>query len=165
MLGRGWLGAFLLLYLTAAGAMLLWWLAAPGPALAAFLILATVHFGSHDSPSGAPVAVLARGAIPPIAAAAAHREELTTIFGWLAGEQGAALVPWLAGPGLIVWLCAAVVTLAIEREAIGRLELIGVTPLFLFLPPCLPSPPTLRCCTRRGRCGLHCCRARRSRSC
>jgi Brp/Blh family beta-carotene 15,15'-monooxygenase len=136
-LGRGWLGAFLLLYLAAAGAMLLCWLAAPSAALVGFLILATVHFGSHDSPSGAPLAVAARGAIPPVVAAAVHREELTTIFGWLAGDQGAALVPWLAGPGLALWLCAAVATLALERRTASRLELIGVTALFLFLPPLL----------------------------
>jgi Brp/Blh family beta-carotene 15,15'-monooxygenase len=136
-LGRGWLGAFLLLYLAAAGAMLLWWLAAPGVALIAFLILATVHFGSHDSPTKATVAVFARGAVPPIVAAAAHREELATIFGWIAGHQGAALVPWLAGPGLLLWLCAAVATLALEREGGSRLELLGVTALFVLLPPLL----------------------------
>nr|WP_294168127.1 Brp/Blh family beta-carotene 15,15'-dioxygenase [uncultured Sphingomonas sp.] len=136
-LGRGWMSAFVLLYLGAAGAMLLWWLAAPGAALAAFLILATVHFGSHDSPSGAPLAVVARGAVPPVVAAAAHRDGLATIFGWIAGEQGAALVPWLAGPGLALWLCAAVGTLALERSAGSRLELIGVTAAFLFLPPLL----------------------------
>jgi beta-carotene 15,15'-dioxygenase len=136
-LERAWLPAFLLLYLAVAGAILLWWLAAPGAALAAFLLLAAVHFGSQDSLSGAPAAVFARGAIPPVIAAAAHRDELGTIFGWLAGNGGAALVPWLAGPGLLVWLCAAILTLALEPQARRRLELVGTAALFVVLPPLL----------------------------
>ncbi len=136
-LGRNWMSVFVLLYLAAAGATVLWWLVAPGAALAAFLVLAALHFGSHDSPSGSPLAVLARGAVPPVIAAAAHRAELTTIFGWLAGEQGTALVPWLAGPGLALWLCAALATLALERRTGSRLELVGVVALFVILPPLL----------------------------
>ncbi len=133
--GQRWLTAFVLLYLAGAGSALVLWLLAPGVSLAAFLLLAALHFGSHDSPTGHPVPVLARGAIPPVLAAAGHREELITIFGWIGGGGGAALVPWLAGPGLLLWLCAALATLIIEQRWSARLELLVAAALFVLLPP------------------------------
>ena len=137
VLQRHWLPIFLLLYLTAAIAALGLWLVAPAFALTAFLLLAAIHFGSHDSPSRRSLAIAARGALPPVVAAAAHPQALATIFGWLAGEDGAALVPWLAGPGLILWLCAAAATLAVEAAWRARAEFILLTAMFAIVPPLL----------------------------
>lgn len=134
-IGDWWLPAFLLAYLACAGAALTLWLASPALALGTFLVLAAIHFGSHDSPSRHPLAIAARGFLPPVIAAAAHPGELGTIFGWLAGSGGAGLMPWLAGPGLMLWLGAATVTLALEQGWRARAELLVLTALFAFAPP------------------------------
>jgi Brp/Blh family beta-carotene 15,15'-monooxygenase len=70
-----------------------------------------------------------------VIAAAAHPAEMKLLFGWIAGEGGAALVPWLAGPALLPWLCGAVAVLALEPRTTERLELVAVTALFALTPP------------------------------
>ena len=134
-LGSAWLPTFVIAYLAAAGAMLATWLTLPAVALALFLALAVLHFGEHDAPSGRTVPLLVRGALPIVVPAAGHRAELQQIFGWIAGEGGASLVAWLAGPALLAWLCGAVVTLALEARWRWRAELVGLAALFLVAPP------------------------------
>ena len=133
--GPWWVLVFVLLYLAVAAAALSLWLVAPALALALFLVLAAAHFGEHDSSSGHPLAVTVRGLAGPVVAAAAHPGALRQIFEWIAGEGGAALVPWLAGPGLLVWLCGGVAVLVLEPRTAERLELVAVTALFAFAPP------------------------------
>jgi len=134
-LGHGWFPVFLVGYLAVAAGALGLWLAAPALALTLFLAIAALHFGEHDSVSGHPLAIGVRGLVGPVVAAAAHPGEMKVIFGWIAGEGGAALVPWLAGPGLLAWLCAAVAVLVLEPGKVQRLELVAVTALFGFAPP------------------------------
>src|SRR5687768_11685814 len=80
-LGRHWAAPFLFSYLVLAGITLLLWLTVPLAALTLFLLLATLHFGSHDSASGHPLPLLVRGALPMVIASAAHPGETTAIFG------------------------------------------------------------------------------------
>jgi Brp/Blh family beta-carotene 15,15'-monooxygenase len=133
--GRSWWAVFGLLYLAATASALAFWLTAPGLALVAFLLIAALHFGEHDSSSGHPLAIAVRGSIAPVVAAAAHPGAMREIFGWIGGEGGAALVPWLAGPGLLLWLCGAVGVLALEPQRPKRLELLALTALFGLVPP------------------------------
>lgn len=133
--GRWWGAVFVLLYLAVAGAALGFWLTAPALALTLFLGIAAMHFGEHDSGSGHPLAIGVRGLAGPAVAAAAHPNEMRTIFEWIAGEGGAGLVPWLAGPGLLLWLCGAAAVLVLEPRSGERMELVVVTALFAFAPP------------------------------
>ena len=104
-------------------------------ALAAFLTLAAVHFGSHDAPSGRPAAIAARGALPITVPAAVHPQALATLFGWVAGDGGAPLVPLLGSWGLLALSGAAVATLALEPQWRSRAELVGLAGAFAVLPP------------------------------
>lgn len=133
--GRGWWALFIGAYLAVAGGMLVLWLVQPTLALLLFLALATVHFGEHDSPSGRALAIAVRGSIAVVITAAAHPGEMRQLYGWIAGEGGAALVSWLAGPALLLWLCGAVATLALEPSLKARLELLALTALFGSAPP------------------------------
>jgi Brp/Blh family beta-carotene 15,15'-monooxygenase len=130
--GRNWVLPFVIGYLALAGLTLAAWFLAPAVALALFLLLAAIHFGHHDSPSGRWLPVLVRGALPPIVAAAAHPAAIASIFDLLGGEGGVALAAVAGGPLLIIWLAGAAITLAVEGR---RLELIGLAALFAITPP------------------------------
>ena len=133
--GHWWLPLFVAGYLAVAAMVVAAWMMAPAFALLAFLALAAVHFGSHDAPSGRAVAIAARGALPIVVPAAAHPQALVTLFSWVAGDGGAALVSLLGGWGLLAWSVAAIATLALEPQWRSRAELVGLAGAVAILPP------------------------------
>jgi Brp/Blh family beta-carotene 15,15'-monooxygenase len=159
-LGPHWVAPFLLGYLGLAAATLLLWLTVPLAALTLFLLLATVHFGSHDSESGHPLPLLVRGALPIVVASAAHPAETSAIFGLLGGDaNGTLLQSWLAGPLFVPWLMGGAATLLLEPRTKDRAELVGLALLFALTPPLvafalyfglLHSPRALRAARRPG---------------
>jgi Brp/Blh family beta-carotene 15,15'-monooxygenase len=134
-LGNGWALRFVAGYLALAGLTLGLWLLEPVAALAAFLALAAVHFGEHDSRSGAWLPVLVRGALPPVVAAAAHPGEIAAIFALLAGGEGPVLAALLGGPLLVLWLAGAAAVLVLEPATPARAELLLLAALFALAPP------------------------------
>ena len=132
LLGPLWALPFVGGYLALAGLTLALWFAVPAAALTLFLLLAAIHFGEHDSPSGRWLPVLVRGSLPPIVAAASHPEAITSIFLLLTDEGGATLAAMAGGPLLFLWLAGAAITMAGEGR---RLELVGLAALFAVAPP------------------------------
>lgn len=134
-LGSGWLLPFVAGYLALAGLTLGLWLVEPVAALAAFLALAALHFGEHDSPSRRWLPVLVRGSLPPVVAAAAHPQEIAAVFATLAGAESAGLAALLGGPLFALWLVGAAAVLLLEPEPLARAELLLLAALFALSPP------------------------------
>lgn len=134
-LGSRWLWPFVAGYLGLFALTLGLWSVVPSLALALFLVLAALHFGSHDSPSGRWLSIVVRGSLPPVIAADAHPEAIAFIFVSIAGPDAAVFASILGGPGLLLWLGGAAACLLLEPRPAARAELMLLAGLFLLAPP------------------------------
>ncbi len=135
----GRLLAFLALYLGAVAAMLLFWHARPGAALAAFLALSALHFASDDVADGWRIAErAARGLMPVTLSALLHAELLAHLFATLSTPRGGAALAkvalLLAGPVLALAVLAAILRLA-KGEHGPALELVLIAAALVLFPP------------------------------
>ena len=141
--GRHWWRPFLLTYLTFVAATLTVWWAAPGFALAAFLLLSLFHFGQEDAVAGAsyyPARVLAHGGAVIVVPAAAHQLAVERLFAILAPADATAIAAALAGPLLLVWAAAAMLALGSylahgQKGRIAALNLALTVALFTVTAP------------------------------
>lgn len=139
-LGR--LAAFLVAYLGAAGAMLAFWRASPGVALAAFLILSAAHFAIDDVRArfwrDRAAERFARGLMPITLLALLHEDALAQLFGLLSTPQDgialARLAGWLA-PLVLLAAVAAALSRVRHRDREGAAEIaLGAMALIVFSP-------------------------------
>ena len=141
---------FLVMYLLLAGLSALIWSVSPVFALAAFLGLTIVHFGSGDTEHlfqpGRNLAqrslkacqVLVHGGMVTIVLPVFHSAEVSQFFIILAGPNAILLMDALT-PALLVWLVAAfiyaVAGLVSRQYGAAALELAGLAVLIWLLPP------------------------------
>ncbi|WP_416356099.1 Brp/Blh family beta-carotene 15,15'-dioxygenase [Aureimonas phyllosphaerae] len=139
-LGR--LAWFLAAYLGAAGAMLAFWQASPGVALAAFLLLSAAHFAIDDvdarSWRNRVVERFARGLMPITLPALLHEDALAQLFGLLSTPQDgitlARLAGWLA-PLILLAAVGAAFSRVRHRDREGAAEIaLGAMALIVFSP-------------------------------
>ena len=117
---RGKMTGFLIMYLLLAGLSALIWSVSPVFALAAFLGLTVVHFGSGDIQHLRPFwtgwggralkacQILVHGGVVTILLTVFHEQEVARLFTVLAGPNAVLLMDGLQ-PALIAWLAAAAV--------------------------------------------------------
>jgi Brp/Blh family beta-carotene 15,15'-monooxygenase len=137
---KGWKGVsrFVALYLGLAGAVVLAWIYFPGFSLFAFLIYSAIHFaGDWDD---APVILRWTGGAATIGAPALfHRDEVATIFGYLApvpqANLAAMCLMWVGAVALVATLIAIALQPALRTRAI--LEQIVLWAAALCLSPLL----------------------------
>ena len=141
---------FLVMYLLLAGLSALIWFVSPVFALAAFLGLTIVHFGSGDiehllqpgprlAQRGLKVCqILVHGGIVTILLPVFHTAEVSQLFVILGGPN-AVLIMDALGPALLVWLTAACIYagagLVSRQYGIAASELAGLAALVWLLPP------------------------------
>jgi Brp/Blh family beta-carotene 15,15'-monooxygenase len=175
-LGRWWAVWFHAAYLGLAALVVVLWLAAPTVALAAFLLVSALHFGTGDvepalaPPGGRWGEVLARGALPIVGPAAAFPDEVTRLFAWVAPGGGggpaavAGALAW-SGPRLLVPALAVVVASHAARaarrggahraaHAAAAAEVLTLGLLFAAVPP-LPAFVVYFCGWHAARHTLH----------
>ena len=141
---------FLIMYLLLAGLSALIWSVSPVFALAAFLILTIVHFGSGDIEHlfqpGPPLAqrglkacqILVHGGIVIILLPVFHTAEVSRLFIILAGPNAVLILNALK-PALMIWLAAACIYagagLVSRQYGAAAVELTGLGVLVWLLPP------------------------------
>ena len=141
---------FVVIYLLLAGLCALIWSVSPVFALATFLGLTIVHFGSGDTEHlvqpGPKLAkrslkacqVLVHGGMVTIVLPVFHSAEVSQLFIILAGPNAILLMDALT-PALLVWLVAAFIYAAaglVSRQyGAAALELAGLAVLIWLLPP------------------------------
>ena len=147
---RGRMTGFLIMYLLLAGLSGLIWSVSPVFALAAFLGLTVVHFGSGDI-QHLPLVweglrgrvlnacqIFVHGGLVPIPLPVFHEQEVARLFTVLAGPNAVLLMDGLR-PALIIWLLAASVYglagLTGRRYGPAALELAGLAAAVWILPP------------------------------
>jgi len=142
--GARWWQPFLAGYLILLAATLLLWLAAPGLALPAFLLLSVLHFGDADAPAetpARPVRVAAHGGAVVVVTAASHPGEVERVFAVLAPADARWIEAAFAGPLLISWAAAAIGTLGIyagsgrRDDQAAAVDLVLIALLFALVPP------------------------------
>ncbi len=147
---KGKIIGFLVMYLLLAGLSGLIWSVSPVFALAAFLGLTIVHFGSGDTEHlfqlGPKLAqrslkacqVLVHGGMVTIVLPVFHSADVSQLFIILAGPNAILLMDALT-PALLVWLVAAFiyagVGLVSRQYGAAALELAGLAVLIWLLPP------------------------------
>ena len=147
---RGRMTGFLIMYLLLAGLSALIWSVSPVFALAAFLGLTVVHFGSGDI-QHLPLVweglrgrvlnacqIFVHGGVVTILLPVFHEQEVARLFTVLAGPNAVLLMDGLR-PALIIWLLAASVYglagLTGRRYGPAALELAGLAVAVWILPP------------------------------
>ena len=141
---------FLVMYLLLAGLSALIWLVSPVFALAAFLVLTIVHFGSGDTEhlfqQGPRVVqrslkacqILVHGGMVTILLPVFHTEEVSQLFIVLAGPNAVLIMDALR-PALTIWLAAACIyagaALFNRQYGAAAGELAGLAVLVWLLPP------------------------------
>lgn len=141
--GRLWWMPFLAGYLALVAGVLLAWYMVPTGMLATFLLLSIVHFGTEDGAATGDTslaAVLAHGSVPIVVPALAHPDAVEEIFSLLAGEGGAQVWRFAAGPIAVVWVLAVSMLVyrfvrSSDRRRDGLMELGGAILLFAVARP------------------------------
>jgi Brp/Blh family beta-carotene 15,15'-monooxygenase len=141
---------FLVMYLLLVGLGLTIWMVSPVFALAAFLIMTIIHFGSGDLPeieqlvSGRitslqkPILTFAHGCLVPVFLPLAHQAEVQTLFTVLAGPNiiilfdGLNMLAFLWVASLLVYLYLA---FQMERYRRSFAEIILLSAGLFILPP------------------------------
>ena len=147
---RSKMTGFLIMYLLLAGLSALIWSVSPVFALAAFLGLTVVHFGSGDIQHLRPLwsglggrvlnacQIFVHGGVVTILLPVFHAQEVARLFTVLAGPNAVLLMDGLR-PALIIWLMAAAVYglagLTGRRYGLAALELAGLAGAVWLLPP------------------------------
>lgn len=147
---RAKMTGFLVMYLLLAGLSALIWSVSPVFALAAFLAMTVVHFGSGDIEHLATVwsgvagrlvrfsQIVVHGGIVTILLPAFHPDEVSRLFMVLAGPNAVLIMDALR-PALVVWLAAAAVYLVAglsgRRYGAMAAELAGLAVAVWLLPP------------------------------
>ena len=147
---RGKMAGFLIMYLLLAGLSALIWSVSPVFALAAFLALTVVHFGTGDIQHLPPFGtgwsaralkacqILVHGGVVTILLPVFHQQEVAGLFTILAGPNAVLLMDALQ-PTFIIWLAAAAVYglagLTGRRYGPAALELAGLAIAVWLLSP------------------------------
>ena len=147
---RARMTGFLVMYLVLAGLSALIWFVSPVFALAAFLGLTVVHFGSGDIQHLAPVwtgikaralracQIFVHGGVVTIVLPCFHTEEVASLFTVLAGPNAVLLMDGMQ-PALVLWLGAAALyglaALTGRTYGLAALEVAGLAVAVWALPP------------------------------
>jgi beta-carotene 15,15'-dioxygenase len=157
-LKRSWWAYFVVAYVGLAAAVMIgWWLVAP-LMLVLFLLASALHFGLRDENHSQPKrSVLIRlgcicmlGSVPIIIPWLAFPQDVSLLFGWLAGTHAEAWQPALgitsafdSMPQLAMLMVAVAVVLMVywrsrrSSATFGWMEFLATVALFWTLPPLL----------------------------
>ena len=135
--GSGWFAVFSAPYLLLSALVLLCWHVAPLVTLAAFLAASVWHFGTEETGSSEPLAVIAAGGLPIALAVLIHPQATAAVFAAVARTPMPRPPAWLWASAALWLLPAAWRTIRLSQS--GRADLLIVpallTGLFVLLPP------------------------------
>jgi len=113
------------------------WIFAPAAFLAGFLLLSMVHFSGDPGPGSLTTSRILYGGAMIVLPALRYEDEVSRLFGLLAGSEAAVLLTPLLAVAAWPWLAALLVSSVLEfrRDRLTAFELLGVGLLSSLAPP------------------------------